>query len=206
VQARASVTGVCLFLAIARIPLATAVSAYFVGPVVAMVIAVVFLRETLTISKTLSLLLGFAGALIILRPMGGVDTGLVLAIAAGGFFALYMIATRQASRQSEPIKTLAFQSLVGTMLLTPQAIGTWSVPGLAELWLFVAMGLLSAGSHVLSIIAFRFAEASTLAPLVYLELLGSAAIGYVVFGDFPDGYVWVGALMILFGGVLLARR
>jgi drug/metabolite transporter (DMT)-like permease len=196
----------CYFLAIARIPLATAISAYFVGPIIAMVLAVMFLGEALTFRKAVSLFLGFAGTLIILRPTGGTDPGLLLAIGAGGFFALYMIATREASRESEPIKTLAFQCLVGAILLTPQAIWAWSVPELAGLWIFLAMGLLSAGSHILSIIAFRYAETSTLAPLVYLELLGTATIGYVVFAELPDVYVWVGALAIVFGGALLVQR
>ena len=117
-----------------------------------------------------------------------------------------MIATRQASRESDPIKTLAFQCLIGAILLTPQAIWAWSVPELGELWIFLAMGFLSAGSHILSITAFRYAEASTLAPLVYLELLGTAAIGYVMFAERPDVYVWVGAFAILLGGALLVRR
>jgi drug/metabolite transporter (DMT)-like permease len=193
----------CYFLAIARIPLATAISAYFVGPIIAMILAVMFLGEALTFRKSVSLLLGFAGTLIILRPTGGIDPGLLLAIGSGGFFALYMIATRQASRESEPIKTLAFQCLVGAVLLTPQAIWAWSVPELAGLWVFLAMGFLSVGSHILSIIAFRYAEASTLAPLVYLELLGTATVGYVVFAELPDVYVWVGALAIVLGGALL---
>jgi drug/metabolite transporter (DMT)-like permease len=195
----------CYFLAIARIPLATAVSAYFVAPIIAMVLAVVILREALTVRKMVSLALGFAGTVIILRPTGGIEPGLLLALGAGAFFAFYMIATRQASRDSGAIETLAFQSLVGTALLTPQAIWAWSVPAPSEVAIFLTMGLLSASSHVLSITAFRYAEASTLAPLVYLELLGAAVIGFVAFDERPDLYVWIGALAILAGGALLAR-
>jgi drug/metabolite transporter (DMT)-like permease len=194
------------FLAIAHIPLATAISAYFVAPIVAMVLAVVFLGETLTTGKVASLVLGFTGTLAILRPAGGIDPSLLLALGAGGCFALYMIATRHASRASDPLKTLAFQCLLGTVLLTPQAVWTWSIPAAGELVLFLAMGVLSAGSHILSITAFRYAQASTLAPLVYLELLGSAAIGYAVFGDVPDAYVWAGALAIILAGLILLQR
>lgn len=196
----------CYFVAIASIPLATAVSAYFVGPIIAMVLAVAFLGEALTTRKVVSLVLGFAGTLIIVRPAGGVEPGVLLAVAAGGFFALYMIATRQASRESDPVSTLAFQCLVGAALLTPQAAWTWSVPQGTEIWIVLGMGALSAGSHLLSITAFRFAEASTLAPLVYIELLGTAVIGYLVFAEVPDRYTWLGALAIVIGGVLLVPR
>jgi drug/metabolite transporter (DMT)-like permease len=195
----------CYFLAIARIPLATAISAYFVAPIIAMVLAVLFLGEALTGRKIVSLVLGFIGALIILRPSASMDPGTLLAIAAGGFFAFYMIATRQASLQSDPIKTLAFQCLVGVVLLTPQALSTWSVPARRELWLFLAMGTMSAVCHFLSIVAFRYAQASLLAPIVYLELLGGAAIGFFVFGDVPDAYIWLGALTIIVGGALTVQ-
>lgn len=196
----------CYFLAIARIPLATAASAFFVGPIIAMVLAMLFLRETLTRRKIASLVMGFAGTLIILRPTGQMDVGLWLALASGALFALYMIATRLASRDSDPVQTLAFQCLIGTLLLTPQALYAWSVPAPAELWAFLAMGFLSACGHILSITAFRYAEASTLAPLVYLELLGAAAIGYFAFAELPALHVWIGALAILVGSALLVNR
>jgi drug/metabolite transporter (DMT)-like permease len=195
------------FLAIARIPRAAANSAYFVGPVIAMALAVMLLGETLTKRKILSLALGFAGTLIILKPTGSIDAGFLLALASGAFFALYMIATRKASRQSDPVKTLAFQCLVGALLLTPQAIWTWSVPAAGELWLFLAMGVLSAASHILSITAFRLTQASTLAPLVYLELIGSIAVGYLAFNEVPGMNVWIGgAAIILAGAILLSLR
>jgi drug/metabolite transporter (DMT)-like permease len=130
----------CYFLAIAHVPLATAISAYFVGPIIAMVLAIILLGEALTARKIVSLVLGFVGALVILRPTGSIDPNLLLALGSGAFFALYMIATRQASRASDPIKTLAFQCLLGAALLTPQAIWTWSIPSRGEVWLFVAMG------------------------------------------------------------------
>ena len=197
----------CYFLAIVHIPLATAISAFFIGPIIAMVLAVVFLREPLTRQKLISLALGVVGALIIVRPQGGpINPGLLLALAAGAFFALYMIATRLASQQSDPIRTLAFQCLVGTLILTPQAAWTWSWPAASEIWLFAALGICSAVSHLLSITAFRYAQASLLAPLVYLELLGASVIGYLAFDEVPDAAVWVGAGLIILAGILLLRR
>ena len=75
----------CYFVAITHIPLAAANSAYFVGPIIAMVLAVAFLGEALTTRKIVSLVLGFVGTLIILRPTGSIDPGFLLALASGGF-------------------------------------------------------------------------------------------------------------------------
>jgi drug/metabolite transporter (DMT)-like permease len=196
------------FLAVARIPLATAAMASFVSPIIAVILSVVILAERLTVRKISSLALGFTGSLVILRPAGGdaIDPGLLLAFATGLFFALYMIATRQASKDSDPVKTLAFQCAVGAVLLTPQAILAWSMPAAADLVFFVALGVCSAVSHLLSIAAFRWAEASTLAPLVYIELVGAIAIGYFAFGDFPDASTLVGAGLIVTAGLILIQR
>lgn len=194
------------FLAIARIPLATAVSAYFIGPIIAVLLAFFILKEPLTARKLVALGLGFAGAMFILRPGGDLDPGIVLAMGSGGCFALYLIATRKASQSSDPVKTLVFQCLVGAVILTPGAIWTWSVPIMAELHLFVAMGVLSTISHMLSIAAFRYADASTLAPLVYLELVASSLLGYFFFGELPGPSVWIGAAIIVAAGLVLMHR
>ena len=95
------------FLSIARIPLATAVSTFFVGPIIAAVLSVIVLKERLTSRKALSLTLGFVGSIVILRPGGAMDLGILLALGAGIFFAFYLIATRHAAQDSDPVKTLA---------------------------------------------------------------------------------------------------
>lgn len=194
------------FLAVARIPLATAVSAFFIGPIVAVLLSVALLKEQLTVRKILSLALGFIGSLVILRPGGAIDSGLLLAFGAGLFFALYMIATRQASKDSDPVKTLAFQCAIGAVLLTPQAIWSWSTPAPSDLMFFVGLGLFSAVSHILSIAAFRLSDASTLAPLVYVELVGAAAIGYLAFSEVPGPSTLIGAGLIVAAGLRLLQH
>jgi drug/metabolite transporter (DMT)-like permease len=75
------------FLSIARIPLAMAVSTYFVSPVIAIVLSIVVLKERITSRKVLSLILGFLGSMVILRPGGSTDPGILLALGSGVFFA-----------------------------------------------------------------------------------------------------------------------
>jgi drug/metabolite transporter (DMT)-like permease len=194
------------FLAIARIPLATAVSVYFVAPIIAVLLSVIVLKERMTAVKALSLALGFLGSMVILRPGGSIDPGMLLALGSGVSFAFYVIATRHASRESDPIRTLAFQCVVGALLLTPQAVFTWSPPAWDHLAFFVGLGLFSAVSNMLSIAAFRLAAASTLAPLVYLELIGATVIGYFAFGEIPGPFTILGAALIVAAGLILVPR
>src|SRR5262245_55257423 len=128
------------FLSIARIPLAMAVSSYFVGPIIAVVLSVIVLKERMTSRKALSLTLGFVGSLVILRPGGSMDPGILLALGSGIFFAFYLIATRHAAQDSDPVKTLAFQCVLGTVLLTPQAAVSWAAPAPDDLVFFAGLG------------------------------------------------------------------
>lgn len=194
------------FLAISRIPLATAITAFFIGPVLSVALSVVILKERMTLWKGISLALGFVGALVILQPRGSTDPGLLLAFGAGAFFAFYMIATRKASQDSDPISTLAFQCFLGAVLMLPQAIWHWSIPAADSLYLFLGLGAFSALSHILSIMAFRLSEASLLAPLVYLELVSAAIIGYLAFGNIPGAATVTGAVLIALAGLILVRR
>jgi len=192
------------FVAISHIPLATAISAYFIAPVVAMVLSVVVLGERMTTRKGISLALGFAGAMVILRPgVGTMEPGILLALASGLAFACYMIVTRKAALESDPIKTLAFQCALGAVLLMPQALLTWSTPAWSDLVFFAGLGIFSLIGHLMLIIAFRLAETSVLAPLVYLELVGAALIGYLAFHEVPGPATIAGAGLIVFAGLIL---
>jgi drug/metabolite transporter (DMT)-like permease len=91
------------------------------------------------------------------------------------------------------------------VLLTPQAVVSWSAPASNELLFFAGLGLFSAISHLLSIAAFRLADASTLAPLVYVELIGAALVGYVAFDEIPGMPTAVGAGLIMVAGLILLR-
>ena len=195
------------FLSISRVPLATANTAFFIGPVIAVVLSVFVLKERFTLKKGVSLGLGVCGTLFILRPGGSADPGVLMAFGSGFFFALYMLATRQASKDSDPFKTLAFQCVGGAILLLPQGLLYWSVIAIEDLIFFIGMGLFSSISHILSITAFRYADASTLAPLVYVELIATTIVGYLVFSEIPGSYTIGGAILIVLAGlVLLAKK
>lgn len=194
------------FFAISKVSLVIAASAYFIGPLVAVALSVIFLGERLTIAKILGMLIGLIGALIVLQPSGDFDAFALLALGAGCLFAVYLVITRRTSAQSEPIRTLSFQCLFGTLLLTPPALFVVEIPASELVPLFVGLGLFSLLGHFLTIIAFQKAEASTLAPLVYVEFIGAAAIGFLIFSDVPTPSTIVGAVLIATAGLVVSIR
>lgn len=189
------------FVAIARIPLADALGAYFVAPIVATLLAAVALRERLDRRKLVAVLLGFAGALLVVRPGAAGSAGTLIALASGGLMACYLVMTRATAQGSPPLSTLTMQLVFGILLLTPFVLFEWTTPSWEALGLILLMGLLAAAANLMTISAFRLAQVSTLSPLVYLELLGATALGFVMFGDLPSVTTWIGIAVIVAAGL-----
>lgn len=194
------------FFSIRTVPLANAISAYFVAPFVAAALAPIVLSERLTFPIICAVVGGFIGVIIVLRPDGYFDANILWAVLAGILFAFYMLATRLAARQAPPMAALAYQALLGALVLTPFAL--WSGVGEISPYLgwFAAVGVLQSLSHGLSIAAFRFAPAGILAPLVYLEIVAAVVVGFVAFGDWPEAHTWLGITIILCAGALVAIK
>lgn len=194
------------FFSIRTVPLANAVAAYFVAPFAATALAPFVLGERLSWSIAGATFVGFVGVLVVLQPDGNSDLNILWAVAAGLLFAFYMLATRLAARQAPPLAALSYQSILGTLILTPFALGT-GIQGMGPfLGFFAMMGILQSLSHGLSIAAFRFAPASILAPLVYLEIVAAAIVGLVAFGDWPSIQTWIGIAIIVAAGALVSFR
>jgi drug/metabolite transporter (DMT)-like permease len=196
------------FVAIARIPLADALGAYFVAPIIATLLAAVALRERLDRRRLAAVLLGFAGALLVVRPGTAGSAGTLIALASGGLMACYLVMTRATAQASPPLSTLTIQLVFGVLLLTPFVLFEWTTPSWEALALILLMGLLAAAANLMTISAFRLAQVSTLSPLVYLELLGATALGFALFGDLPSLTTWMGIAVIVAAGlaVVTPRR
>ena len=196
------------FFAIAEIPFATAFGGFFLGPVIAAVLAALLLGERITVRRLGAALAGLAGAFLIVRPGVDFQFGSLLAVASGAFSAGYLVATRVAASTTPPVDALRFQCVFGALLLTPFAVLNWSWPSQESLLLIVAMGALSAACHFMLIAAFRHGEAAVLAPLVYLELVTAMALGRIVFGEMPDLLAFTGISLIVLAGlaILLSER
>ncbi len=194
------------FTAISRIPLVDALGAALITPILATVLAVVILKERLNRSKKIALVLGFFGAMIILRPGVSMDIGMLFALGAGFMYACFMIMTRMAVQSSPPFIILAFQSFIGVFVLTPFALMEWEMLTFDEIGLVIAMALISLLVNLLMLNAFRFAQASTLSPFAYFELISTTIVGFFFFGDFPDWITWLGISVIVLGGLNLIER
>jgi drug/metabolite transporter (DMT)-like permease len=211
------ISGSILFVgALAHIPLADATAVSFASPLLTVVLAAVWLRESVGWRRWLGVGIGLLGVLVALRPpflTGGAAPhwAIVLPLCNAGLFSVYQILTRRLATIDDPRTTILHTGLAGALLLTLAQPFVWQWPGTAGpipagwVWLgMVALGALGAAGHGLLVLAFTRLPASFLAPVMYSQLLWALIASAVVFGQRPDGITLSGAAIIAGGGLLVA--
>ncbi|MGI3166298.1 DMT family transporter [Pseudooceanicola sp. 200-1SW] len=192
----------CILTALRTEPLANVFGAFFIGPVVAYVLAILFLGERPAPLRSLLLALGFGGVMLVVKPGFGATAGMGFALAAGTFYGAYLVMTRVVAGSYRPRFLLLSQLLLGTLMLTPFSLsGDWPSLSLPLAGLVVLSAGGSAFGNFLLVMASRRAEASLIAPLVYSQLLSAMVLGGLVFGDWPDAWALAGLALIALSGI-----
>jgi drug/metabolite transporter (DMT)-like permease len=202
------VSNLVFVMAIGRIPLATASAIGFTSPLIVTALSVPLLHESVGWRRWCAVLVGFAGALLVIRPgKGFADPAVLLLLLSALAYALYQIATRWVGRHDNAATGIIFAALVGSLAMSLAMPFIFIMPRtLLDGLLFCCLGLLGGLGHYLVIRAFQLGHAAVIAPLGYVELVGSTGLGYLIFGQFPDLWTWVGAGVIIASGVYIALR
>jgi len=210
---------VMIFFATLRyMPIADALAVFFLEPFILTILSVIILKEKVGWRRRIAVLFGFIGAMFIVQPSYQVF-GLVslMPICTAFLFAVYLILTRQMASKDNPL-TMQFASGVGGVITLGVVVSLATIFGLEDFaspdipefgirWgLIFAIGALAAFGHLVVVLAFRLASASTLAPFQYLEIVTGTIIGYWLFGDFPDALKWFGIAIIISSGIYLFVR
>ncbi len=195
-------------MAIGRVPLATASAIGFTSPLIVTALSVPLLHETVGWRRWCAVLVGFAGALLVIRPGAGMaDPAVLLILLSSLTYALYQIATRWVGRHDNAATGIVFAALVGSLSLSLAMPFVFVMPRtLLDGLLFSSLGLLGGIGHYLVIRAFQLGRAAVIAPLGYVELIGSTVLGLAIFGHFPDRWTWIGAGVIISSGIYIAWR
>ena len=196
-----------MLAAMARIPVADATATFFLSPIIAVLLAMLLLRERIGVEKWVALVLGFAGMLVIVRPGSGTfQLGHVLALATAFTVAFYQILTTLVTRSSNAKVTLFFMAATATLVTSCIVPFTWT-PTTRVQWLHLgATTLVYAVGHAMYIMAHARAEASRLSPLVYFQLIGTIAGGLLFYGQVPQIYTILGGALIALGGCIALMR
>ncbi|MSP66866.1 MAG: DMT family transporter [Alphaproteobacteria bacterium] len=189
------------------LPIADQIAITYVYPLLVTALAVPILGEKVGTRRWAAVAIGFVGTLVIIRPGSAVFTwAALLPIAMAVAFALYLIATRYLGASDHPMTTLFYMAAVGAVTFAAVAPFFWRPPTGAGFMLMVLMGILGGVSHLLTIFAFRYAEASLLSPLGYTSLIWGTIAGYTVFDHLPDAWTIAGAGVVAASGIYVSYR
>jgi len=195
-----------VFLSALRLmPLAEAASIAFMTPIIIAALAGPVLNEKVGGRTWLALAGGFAGVLLIVRPGGGLFTwAALLPLASAFMMALYQMLTSKLAGRDNPITTLFYPALIGSVLVPVAFPHQLALPvGPLHDALFVLIGVLGGLGHFFLIRAHDYAPTSTLSPFMYAQLLTALLLGWLVFGQLPDGVALAGMATIAVSGLLL---
>lgn len=197
----------CFFPGVALMEIADAQALTFTTPLYGMILAMLFLGESLRVNRLVALAIGFAGALIIIRPgFQSVNIGAVLvlisALSASGSGTLLKFATRS----DPPDKIVFFHGLYMTPITFVGALFDWQWPTLWQLVLLVVMAALATLNQRFLSRAFASADATTIFPFVFMRLPFGALLGFLVFQEMPAIWVWAGGAVIFGAAFYLARE
>jgi drug/metabolite transporter (DMT)-like permease len=199
------------FTTLHYLPQAEATAINFLAPLIMLALAPWVLKEPARLSRWVAAGVGFLGVLIIIRPDAGLDpVGTLFGLLTALLFAGQYIATRRVAFD-DPFTTLVWSGAVGSLCLTvilPFMLpSVWPLLAALSGWqwlILVSTGFWGALGHLLQIQAYRYAPASVLAPFIYLQIISAAALGWLIWGQFPDAFSWLGIGVICASGMTIA--
>jgi drug/metabolite transporter (DMT)-like permease len=198
---------VLMFVAVKRMPLVNAVLLSNSAPLFIPLVTWAWLKERIGGMVWMSLFVGFAGVILILKPGLALlsDPIALIAISAAVFSALALVAVNQLSNTEPPRRILFYYFLYSSAAAAPFALLKWRTPTYRE-WLFLGgIGLMMAVSQLLIILAYKHASAGRIAPFNYTVVIFSGLIGWVVWNNAPDLLSLAGVLLVTAGGVLSTK-
>lgn len=203
-----------MFSALRYLPLADALAIAFVMPFILLLLGHFAMGEQVGLHRIVACAIGFMGTLLVIQPnFAEVGYPALLPLGVAVVFALFMLTTRKIARAADPIILQAVSGLQASVILLVVLSIQFSITGEPSLqfsagsWvLLFAMGLIGTFAHLFMTWSLRFAPASTLAPMQYLEIPFGTAIGWLVFADLPNGLAAVGIFLTVGAGLYIILR
>lgn len=200
-------TTLLFFLGLSRTPLASASAIMFLTPIIVTALSVPLLKERVGPRRWAGVLVGFMGAIIVIRPGGDLLHSASMLIFAAAFFnALFHITTRILGRTEDALTTLIYTAALGALISSLWVPFFWVWPSFEEWALIGLLGLFGAVSQYALIRAYEAAAPTAIAPFTYTTLLWATLYGYVLFGDLPDQWTLLGAAIIISSGLYIFYR
>ncbi len=188
-------------------PLAHATALSFTGPLFSTLFAILFLGERGDAARWIALLIGFCGALIIIRPgMDGFDSNALIVIFATASWAVTGMFVKSLSATEPAMRMVFYMNLFMLLVALPFGAMHWQMPSLNAWLVLVFIALCSIAMHFSMARAYALAPVVTLMPFDFTRLISASLFAYFLFGETSDWVTWVGAAVIVASAAVMARR
>jgi len=201
-------SSILFVFAIGYVPLVDAVAASFVAPFFLTIAGAIVLKEKVGIRRWSAVVVGFLGALIVIRPgMGVVHPAAMLVVIAAALFASRQVIGRLLADTDKTVTTIAYTAITGSAVISIPLVLYWRWPESITQWLMLfAMALVASLGEILIIKALEVAEAMVVAPIHYTLIIWGTIYGYLVFNQLPDSWTLLGTMIIVLAGLYTLRR
>tara|TARA_B100001079_G_scaffold205534_1_gene179279 strand:+ start:397 stop:1224 length:828 start_codon:yes stop_codon:yes gene_type:complete len=195
------------FAALAMLPLEKMTAIHFIVPIIVTILAVIFLKEKIYLYRSIALVIGFLGMLIILRPgIIDISIGIYMALISSLIWSVVIILTKKVSKDDSAITILSHQYVYMSLFSFPLVIYFWDQPSLKTIIFILCAAMSGTILHIALNHAYKLVDVTMTQPYSFLGLVASSIIGYFVFSDKPDFYTWLGASVIFCGVLLISYR
>ncbi|KRR23070.1 multidrug DMT transporter permease [Bradyrhizobium lablabi] len=189
------------------LPIAEASATGFVAPLFVTALSIIFLSEKVGLRRWIATGVGLVGVIIILRPgTGAFHPAAFFPLVSALAWACTLIITRMMSGTERAVTVMAYSSIVGLCILSALVPFVWVTPTWHDIAFGIFIGIASTAGQWIVVLAFRYADASVLAPFSYTQLLWVSVLGFFIFGEVPDAYTITGAAFIVASGLYTAHR
>lgn len=196
------------FYTLSIVPLAAAAILFATAPIFATIISVAMGRETIGIRRTLAILVGFIGTIIVMRPSSEIiDTNMIYGIGSSIFFSFSLVMSRNLARTDGPLSTLISTSAIGLIVTIPLAAPVFEITTDTNiiLWILVLIifGILRQYSDIQ---AYTYAQAAVIAPISYFRVVLIGLMAYLFFNEIPVVTTYIGATIIIAATIYITNR
>lgn len=195
------------FYSLTIMPLADAVALSFTSPLFVTAGAALFLGEDVRARRWTATVIGFCGAMTILRPgTGALSLAALLVLAAAATMAAAGLMVKELSR-TEPAKVIVlYMVLFMSPLTLIPAFFVWHWPSASDWAWLIALAVVATAGNFASTRALVVADISVVAPFDFVRLPLAAGLGFFAFGEVPDRWTWIGGAIIAASSLYVAHR
>ena len=195
------------FVGLPLTTLASITALGFTGPIFITIGAALFLGEVVRLRRWAAVLVGFAGAMIIVRPgVGDLGIGALCVLASTPIFSASNLISKALARTDSAHTIVIWQNIVIVICAAPIAFWFWETPSWTDVLWFVAAGLCGTLGHLSQQNGYQLADITLLQPIGFLSLLWNALLGFFLFSQQPDIWTFVGAAVIFASAMYISHR